>query len=93
MWLLFGVLAIIFMLVNIISAIRNKKEEIFGFLSLSFTALTLNDFYADVAKRIEVDDFAGIMDIVPTVSKYLWFCVGASIILNGIAIFLRRKNK
>ena len=93
MWLLFGVLAIIFMLVNIISANKNKKEEIFGFLSLSFTALTLNDFYADVAKRIEVDDFAGIMDIVPTVSKYLWFCVGASIILNGIAIFLRRKNK
>ncbi|WP_103981868.1 hypothetical protein [Helcococcus massiliensis] len=93
MWLLFGVLAIIFMLVNIISAIKNKKEEIFGFLSLAFTALTVNDFYADVAKRLAVPDIDGIMDIVPTVSEYLWFCVGASIVLNGIAIFLRRKNK
>lgn len=89
MWLIFGISAIIFTVLNIIWTFNNsnKKAKCFGFISLSLTALTVCAFYSDAAMRVAKEDWGGLMDIMPTMSKALWFCVILSIVINSISLF------
>lgn len=89
MWLLFGISAIIFAVLNIIWTFNNKNKNVkwFKFISLSLTALTVCAFYADAAMRVTKEDWGGLMDIMPTMSKSLWFCVILSIVINSISLF------
>ncbi|MGL5440182.1 MAG: hypothetical protein ACRDA4_07335 [Filifactoraceae bacterium] len=87
MWMLFGVGAIIFALLNIAWAFQNKNTKWFRFFSLSCTALTLCDFYNDGAIRVLHEDWGGLMDIMPTMSKALWICTVMSILINSISLF------
>lgn len=90
MWIIFGVSAIITALLNIIN--YKNKANIFRFLSLSFTSLTVCAFYADGANRVVVEDWAGLMDIMPTIAKALWLCVGVSIAINSISLIKSYKK-
>ncbi len=87
MWMTFGVGAIIFAAINIFSKSKNNNSKIYGFLSLSLTALTIFAFYADGATRLVNRDWYGLMDIMLTMSKALWICTLASIFLNSIPLF------
>ena len=91
MWLIFGILAMIFAILNIFNF--KKKSDIFRFLSLAFTSLTVCAFYADGASRAIIEDWAGLMDTMPTISKALWLCVGLSILINSISIIKSYKRK
>lgn len=91
LWLIFGLGAILFAIVNIYSFIIRKVSKWYGFISLSLTALTVCAFYSDAAARVIVEDWGGLMDILPTSSKALWFCVFSSIIINAIPLF-KTKN-
>ena len=84
MWIIFGSAAIITALLNIIN--YKNKANIFRFLSMSFTSLTVCAFYADGANRVAVEDWAGLMDTMPTLSKALWLCVVLSIIINSYSL-------
>lgn len=84
MWLIFGAAAIIFALFNIIN--YKNKANIFRFLSMSFTSLTVCAFYADGAGRVIKEDWGGLMDTMPTISKALWVCVALSIIINSYSL-------
>lgn len=84
MWMIFGAAAIIFALFNIIN--YKNKANIFRFLSMSFTSLTVCAFYADGAGRIVREDWGGLMDTMPTISKALWVCVILSIIINSYSV-------
>lgn len=84
MWLIFGAAAIIFALFNIIN--YKNKANIFRFLSMSFTSLTVCAFYADGAGRVIKEDWAGLLDTMPTISKALWLCVALSIIINSYSL-------
>ena len=64
-----------------------KNEKWFRFAALSFTALTVCSFYSDGAMRVLNEDWGGLMDIMPTMSKALWVCVGISILLNSVSLF------
>ena len=90
MWIIFGIGAIITALLNIMNF--KNKANIFRFLSLSFTSLTVCAFYADGAGRVMIEDWAGLMDIMPTISKALWICVVLSIIINSISIIKSYKK-
>lgn len=90
MWIIFWVSAIITALLNIIN--YKNKANIFRFLSLSFTSLTVCAFYADGANRVVVEDWAGLMDIMPTIAKALWLCVGVSIAINSISLIKSYKK-
>lgn len=79
MWLIFGAGAIITALLNIIN--YKNKYNIFRFLSLSITSLTVCAFYADGAGRVIREDWGGLMDTMPTISKALWICVALSILI------------
>ena len=87
MWLFFGISAIIFTGFNLIYSFKNKNEKWFRFAALSFTALTVCSFYSDEAMRVLNEDWGGLMDIMPTMSKALWVCVGISILLNSVSLF------
>lgn len=52
MWLVLGISAIIFAILNIIWVFRDKNAKWFRFLSVSLTALTVCSFYADGAARV-----------------------------------------
>ena len=93
MWLILGIGAIVFALLNVIRAIKNKNAERYRFLSLSLTALTVCAFYTDGAVLVVKEDWGGLMDIMPTMSKALWFCVALSIIINSISLFNFRVEK
>lgn len=81
MWLFFGISAIISTGFNLICSFKSKNEKWFRFAALSFTALTVCSFYSDGAMRVLNEDWGGLMDIMPTMSKALWVCVGISILL------------
>ena len=84
MWIIFGLGAIITALLNIIN--YKNKANIFRFLSMSFTSLTVCAFYAEGANRVVVEDWSGLMDTMPTISKALWVCVSLSIIINSYSL-------
>ena len=90
MWLVFGLGAIVCAVMNLAWTLRNKNAKWFRFLSIALTALTLCAFYSDGASRVVHEDWAGLMDIMPTMSKALWGCTGASIIINAISLFQER---
>lgn len=91
MWLVFGVGAAAFALLNLWKP--GKKREVFRWASLSLTALALCAFYADGAARVARGDWGGLMDTMPTLSRALWILTAASIALNGIDLFKDEGRK
>ncbi len=87
MWLFLGILSIVFTSLNLIWSLRNKNPKFFRFAALSFTALTACSLYYEEAVRVVKQDWSGLMDIMPTMSKVLWVCVIISILLNSISLF------
>lgn len=85
MWLVFGVGAAAFAFINLVKP--GKHREIFRWASLSLTALALCAFYADGAARVLKEDWGGLMDTMPTLSRALWILTAASIVLNGDGLF------
>ncbi|MBZ2387114.1 hypothetical protein ABLW17_01570 [Anaerococcus murdochii] len=91
MWLIFGAGAIITALLNIMNF--KNLSDLFRFLSLSITSLTVCAFYADGAGRVVREDWSGIMDTIPTISKALWICVALSILINSISLIKSHRKK
>ena len=91
MWIIFGVGAIITAILNVVKTLQTKDAKWFRFISMSLTALTLCAFYHDGAAEVIVEDWAALQDIMPAVSKPLWICTFASIIINSISLFKEKK--
>ena len=86
MWLVMGAGAIVFAILNLAWATKQKKSKWFGFISLSLTALTACSFYSDAAMQVVNEDWGGLMDVLPSMSKMLWICVIISIVVNSITL-------
>ena len=93
MWMFFGIGAIIFALLGIVWTVQNKKATWFRFFSLSFTAFTVCAFYSDGASMVVNEEWSGLMDIMPTVSKALWVCTIASILISSVSLLRESKMK
>ena len=87
MWLFLGIAAIITTVLNIIWTLKGLDAKCFRFISLSLTAFTLCAFYTQVYQWVLIEDWSALYDVVPTVSKALWFLTIASIIINSISLF------
>lgn len=90
MWILFSIIAIVTALLNVIWALKGKETKWFMFISLSFTALTLCAFYSANAQWVIHEDWSALADVVPTMSKSLWVCTIASVVINSVALFKKR---
>lgn len=89
MCLPFGITAIVAAILNVIWTVRHREAKWFRFISLSFTALTLCAYYS-LAKQWVLSNAADqLLDVMPTLSDVLWFLTIASIMLNGICLFVK----
>ncbi len=76
-----------------ITTIKNKNAERYRFLSISLTSLTVCAFYFDGASRVIKEDWGGLMDIMPTMSKALWVLVILSITANSVSILKKMTRR
>lgn len=90
MWIIFGSSAIASAIANLLFWFLGKEAKFFRFLSLSLTALTVCAIYSLDAGWVLKEDWSALMDVVPTMSRYLWGLVIASIALNGITLLPRK---
>ena len=86
MWLAMGAGAIVFAILNLAWAFKQKNSKWLGFISLSLTALTACSFYSDAAVQVANEDWGGLMDVLPSMNKTLWICVIISIAVNSITL-------
>lgn len=70
-WLLLGLGAIVFAILNLVSSFKNKDSKWYRFISFSLTALTLCSTYYEETIRVTKKDFSGLIDIMPSMSKAL----------------------
>ncbi|MDO4650043.1 MAG: hypothetical protein Q4B26_15500 [Eubacteriales bacterium] len=91
MWLVFGIAAILLAILNVVWSLQNKNAKWFRFGSMALTLLTLCAFYSDGAGRVVAEDWGGLMDIMPTMSKALWVCSLLSILINSFSLFKEKK--
>lgn len=87
MWLLFGIIAIITALLNVIWTLRHREAKWFRFFRLSFIIFTLCAFYAQAAQWVLVEDWSALMDVLPNISNILWFLTMTSVVINSISLF------
>ena len=92
MWLLFGIIAIIAAIMNVVWTIRHREAEWFRYISLSFTALTLCAFYSMAKQWVLTSAASQLLDVMPTLSYVLWILTIASVLLNGICLIVRTKR-
>lgn len=88
MWLLFGIIAIITAFCNWGCVAREKNPEVFRFISLSATALTVCGFYQQNIDWALAGDYGAILDTAG-VASVLWVLVVLSILINGATLFIR----
>lgn len=93
MWLILGFIAIAATFINLYMYITGKDYKLAMAMGLSFTALTLCAENSLIADWVEVNDWAALLDVVPTMEKVLWFLTIVSILLNIAPILLELKNK
>lgn len=92
MWLLFGSIAIIAAILNVIWTIRHHEAKWFRFISLSFTIFSLCAFYGQAKQWVLTGAADQLLDVMPTLSIVLWFLAVASVLINSISLF-KRSNK
>lgn len=92
MWLAYGVVAIVATLINLYRYRAGKDYKLAMALGLSFTALTLVAQYSMITDALEAEDWAGLLDVVPTMSTALWILTIISIVLNLLPLFLDSKK-
>ena len=93
LWLLFGITAIITAILNVIWTLRHREAKWFRFISLSFTALTLCSFYSLAMQWVLNEQADQLLDVMPTLTKCLWFVTISSLIINSISLFKKKIDK
>ncbi|WP_409968431.1 hypothetical protein RFF05_18325 [Bengtsoniella intestinalis] len=70
---------------------KGRNPEIFRFISLSATALTVCAFHQQNTNWVMKEDWSALMDCTG-ISTALWVLVVASIVINGVTLFAERKK-
>lgn len=92
MWIFLGGIAIVTALLNVICIAKGQETKWLMFISLSFTALTLCTFYSADAKWVINEDWSALSDVTPIMSKSLWACTIALIVVNSVSLFRKHKG-
>ena len=88
MWIVLGLAAIGATLLNLTVFMMEKDYKLPMAIALSLTALTLCAEYSLLTIWVEAKDWGAITDVVPGMSRALWFLTIAAIFLNILPIFL-----
>jgi hypothetical protein len=93
MWLILGLIAIVATFINLYMYKAGKDYKLAMAIGLSFTALTLCSEYSLVSGWVKAEDWAALLDVVPSMEGALWFLTIVSILLNIVPILLELKGK
>ncbi|AIF42899.1 hypothetical protein [Virgibacillus sp. SK37] len=93
MWIILGVIAIVATLINLFMYGTGKDYKLAMAAGLSFTALTPVSTYSMVSDWVKAEDWAALLDVVPTMETALWVLTIISILLNITPILLELKSK
>lgn len=95
MWIVCGFLSVIFTILNWIFARKNNKKSYWAALcAVSFTALTVLMEYRLVLNWVNNEDWAALMDVVPSMFGILVVYVAILIFVNALALlFMLRHTK
>ena len=91
MWLAFGILAVIFAILNLVFAFRGKEAKYFRFMSMALTILTLWVALKEELNLFFIKDFTALEDTAPTLINGLFVCAAGSIIINSVSLFKEKK--
>ena len=94
MWVLSGFLSVLFTVITLSLTARKRNGACWASLcALSFTAVTLLLEYKLVLNWVLKEDWAALMDVVPTMFTILTGYVLIQILLNAAALGLGRKKR
>ena len=93
MWIVCGILSVIFTILNwMLSVQNNKKAHWAALCAISFTALTVLMEYRLVLIWVNHEDWAALMDVVPSMFRFLAQYVAILIFANALA-FAWKKHR
>jgi hypothetical protein len=92
MWLVFGLLAIIFAILNVIWTLKRKDAKWFRYFSLSFTILTLCAEYSQVNQWVVKEDWDALLDVIPYTADGICDLAIASILINSVSLFHKNNT-
>ena len=87
MWMIFGLLAVVFTALNLYAFSRDKKYEGFMALALSCTALCLCAQYQMAVSWTIAGDVSALQDVLPYMARPLWICTLISVLMNMAPAF------
>lgn len=91
MWFVFGVLAVIFAILNLVFAFKGKEAKYFRFMSMALTIITVWVAFKYELNLFFIKDFAALEDTAPTLINGLFVCSAGSIVINSITLFKEKK--
>ena len=89
MCLPFGIMAVVAAILNVIWTLCHRDTKYLSYISLSFTALTLCAYYSLAKQWVLTNAADQLLDVMPALSDVLWFLTIASVMLNGICLFVK----
>ena len=93
LWPVFGISAIIAAVLNLAFCFSGKEAKYFRFASLALTALTMCAMYSMVNNWVFQEYWGALMDVVPAMTRALWLLVIASILINGVSLFVKKGRR
>jgi hypothetical protein len=93
MFLVLGTLAIVTAIGTVILGLNGKNPEVLRFISVSLTALTVCAFYQMDAQYVAREDWSALMDVTSTGVALCWIGTVASILINSISFFIKKKRR
>ena len=94
MWVICGVLSVMFCVVGWIMISKKNKNTacVFSACSLAFVSLTLLMEYRIVLDWVNTEDWTSLMDVVPSMFSILTGYVIVMFLANAILIGMTRKK-
>lgn len=91
MWLVFGIMAVIFAILNLVFAFKGKEAKYFRFMSMALSIITLWVALKEELNLFFIKDFSALEDTAPTLINGLFVCSAGSIIINSVSLFKEKK--
>lgn len=93
MWIVFGVLSVIFTILNWVFALRKSdKSYLMALCAISSAALAVLMEYSLVVDWVNRSDWAALLDVVPYIYAPIVIYVAVMIIANIIAPVLQKRR-
>lgn len=93
MWALCGAVSVLFLIIGfVLAAKKNQKAVYAAASSLAFVALTLLMEYRMVLNWVNKEDWAALLDVVPSTFTILCGYVILMLLANSVVVALTQKS-